>query len=94
MPEQWKIYARMLAGAMNEADGVPLLQLIAPKYSDPWLPTDTEGYSYTGQKALGRLAISCGDAPTYGADEKQPTAEDIVDNILETLRSQPRFGAT
>ncbi|KAJ7290169.1 hypothetical protein C8J57DRAFT_1610690, partial [Mycena rebaudengoi] len=94
MPEQWKIYAQMLASAMNEADGTPLLQLIAPKYSDPWLPTDTEGYSYTGQKALGRLAISCGDARAYGADDKQPTAEDIVDNILETLRSQPRFGAT
>jgi hypothetical protein len=94
MPELWKGYAQSLASAMNEADGAPLLRIITRKYSDPSPLTDSEGYSYTGQEALGRLAISCGDARAYGADEKRPTAEDIVDNILETLKTQPHFGAT
>ncbi|KAJ6629308.1 TAP-like protein-domain-containing protein [Mycena sp. CBHHK59/15] len=94
MPESWALYARMLASAINDADGAPLMRLIAHKYTAPEPPADPEGYVYTGQDELGRLAISCGDARAYKPGEAWPTAEGIVDDILVTLGEYPRFGAT
>ncbi|KAJ7148751.1 TAP-like protein-domain-containing protein [Mycena crocata] len=94
MPAMWTTYAQMLASAINEADGAPIMQLIAAKYSDPSPPPDAEGYTETGQGALLRLAISCGDARRYEEGERGPTAEEIVDAILVTLETHPRFGAT
>ncbi|KAJ7143677.1 hypothetical protein C8R44DRAFT_758636 [Mycena epipterygia] len=94
IPEMWVIYAEMLASAMNDFDGGPIMRMIARRYSDPVPAPDHEGYIETGQGELLRLAISCGDARSYQPGEKGPTAEEIVDNILVTLETQPRFGAT
>ncbi|KAJ7122102.1 TAP-like protein-domain-containing protein [Mycena epipterygia] len=94
VPEMWVTYAEMLASAINDSDGAPLMRMIAHRYSDPAPAPDHEGYIETGQSELLRLAISCGDARSYQPDEKRPTAEEIVDNILVTLETQPRFGAT
>ncbi|KAJ6587456.1 hypothetical protein DFH09DRAFT_1274411 [Mycena vulgaris] len=58
--------------------------MIAQKYSEPTPLPDPEGYTETGQDALW----------PYEKGEKLPTAEDIVDNILVTLKTRPRFGAT
>jgi hypothetical protein len=68
--------------------------MVAREFSEASPPPGSEGYVYTGQEALLRLAISCGDARPYGKDEKWPTAEDMVDSILETMKESPRFGAT
>ncbi|KAJ7694838.1 hypothetical protein B0H17DRAFT_456421 [Mycena rosella] len=94
MPEMWVTYAEMLASAINDADGAPLMRMIASKYMDPAPAPDREGYIETGQGALLRLAISCGDARPFRKSEIWPTAEEIVDRILVTLKTYPRFGAT
>ncbi|KAJ6557737.1 TAP-like protein-domain-containing protein [Mycena capillaripes] len=93
MPEIWTSYAKMLASAINDSDGAPLMRMIYSAYRDPSPAPDHDGYVETGQGELLRLAISCGDARPYD-DQKWPTAEDIVDDILVTLKSYPRFGAT
>lgn len=85
----------MLANAINDANGAPLLRMVDRDFSDTSPPQDSEGYTYTGQEPLLRLAISCGDARPYGKDEELPTAEAMVESILETLKKEsPRFGAT
>lgn len=94
VPGIWARYARMLAGAINDGNGAPLLRMVAREFTEASPPQDSEGYTYTGQEPLLRLAISCGDARPYGKDEKFPTAEKMVDSILETLKESPRFGAT
>ncbi|KAJ7171173.1 TAP-like protein-domain-containing protein [Mycena filopes] len=95
LPELWRRFASGLAGAMNGSDATPLLRMIYPPYSDSSpAPEPDIGYTETGQSELGRLAISCGDALPYGTGEKPPTAEDIVDDILGSLRTYPRFGAS
>ncbi|KAF7304321.1 Abhydrolase-4 domain-containing protein [Mycena chlorophos] len=56
---------------------------------------DEDGRVYIGQEALCRLAISCGDALPRAEGERVPTAGEIVDEMLVTLRDvSPRFGAT
>ncbi|KAJ7080576.1 TAP-like protein-domain-containing protein [Mycena belliarum] len=94
VPETWAAYARMLARAIDDADAAPLLAMVARKYSAPAPAPDAEGYVATGQGELQRLAISCGDARPYAPGEAWPTAGEIVDNILVTLKESPRFGAT
>ncbi|KAF7303656.1 hypothetical protein MIND_00595000 [Mycena indigotica] len=93
MPEEWPIYSEMLASAINGTDSSKIMRVIAFPYSEPNPPADPEGLVDTGQAELMRLAIACGDALPYQA-EQWPTAETIVDQILTTLRAFPRFGAT
>ncbi|KAJ7621033.1 TAP-like protein-domain-containing protein [Roridomyces roridus] len=93
MPGTWARLTDMLASAINHGDGTELRKFVTRAPGDP-APPDPEGYVETGQGELLRLAISCGDAPPYRADEKWPTAEDIVDDILISLKTYPRFGAT
>ncbi|KAJ6570019.1 hypothetical protein B0H10DRAFT_2108868 [Mycena sp. CBHHK59/15] len=81
MPESWALYARMLASAINDADGAPLMRLIAHKYTAPEPPADPEATCI-----LAKM--------TYKPGEAWPTAEGIVDDILVTLGEYPRFGAT
>ncbi|KAJ7729746.1 TAP-like protein-domain-containing protein [Mycena metata] len=94
MPEIWKVYSQMLASAINDADAASLMRMIAPRYSNPAPAPERDGYVETGQGELLRLAISCGDARPYVEGETWPTAGGIVDDILVTLESFPRFGAT
>ncbi|KAJ7020170.1 alpha/beta-hydrolase [Mycena alexandri] len=94
MPEMWKIYSQMLASAINDSDAASLMRMIAPRYRDPSPAPEHDGYVETGQGELLRLAISCGDARQYVDGDTWPTAEGIVDDILVTLESFPRFGAT
>ncbi|KAF9466084.1 TAP-like protein-domain-containing protein [Collybia nuda] len=93
-PGIWSRYARMLASAINDDNGAPLLRMVTRELTEASPPQDSEGYTYTGQEPLLRLAISCGDARPYGKNEKRPTAGEIVDSILETMKESPRFGAT
>ncbi|KAJ7146355.1 hypothetical protein C8R44DRAFT_864127 [Mycena epipterygia] len=94
MTDMWVMWAEILARAINDSDGAPILRFVAPEYSEPAPAPDHDGYVETGQVDLMRLAISCGDARAYRPGEKWPTAEEIVDNILVTLETYPRFGAT
>ncbi|KAJ7720275.1 alpha/beta-hydrolase [Mycena maculata] len=93
MPSLWARLTQMLAAAINDSDGALLLRFVMRGYVEP-MPADPEGYVETGQGELQRLAISCGDARPYLEDEPWPTAEEIVDKILVTLVTRPRFGAT
>ncbi|KAJ7171065.1 hypothetical protein C8R46DRAFT_1087578 [Mycena filopes] len=94
MPEMWATYAQMLARAINDADAASLMRMIVPPYMDADPAPEQDGYVETGQVALLRLAISCGDALPYAEGEVWPTAEEIVDDILVTMKTSPRFGAT
>ncbi|KAJ7248287.1 TAP-like protein-domain-containing protein [Mycena haematopus] len=94
MPEIWTLYAEMLASVINGTDPAALMRMVYRPYSDPSPRPEPDGYQETGQGELLRLAISCGDGLPYAGDEKWPTAEEIVDRILVTLETFPRFGAT
>ncbi|KAJ7653173.1 TAP-like protein-domain-containing protein [Mycena polygramma] len=94
MPDMWSTYAKMLASAINDSDGAPLMRMVYLPYSDPAPLPEHDGYVETGQGELLRLAISCGDALPYAEGEKWPTADGIVDDILVTMKTSPRFGAT
>jgi hypothetical protein len=94
IPELWTIYANMLSSAINDSNAAPLMPMIYHRYSDSSPAPEHDGYVETRQDELKRLAISCGDALPYAEGEQWPTAEEIVDNILVTLKTYPRFGAT
>ncbi|CAK5274325.1 unnamed protein product [Mycena citricolor] len=95
IPRLWGLYAEMLASAMYDSDASQLLLLVAPPYSPPSPEPDQEGYIETGQGDLWRLILSCGDALPYpGGNKTWPTAEEIVDNVLVTMETWPRFGGT
>ncbi|KAK7052459.1 hypothetical protein R3P38DRAFT_2860456 [Favolaschia claudopus] len=94
MPEAWPRITQMLAAAINNSDPAPLMALIYRRYSDPSPTPQHDGYIETGQGELLRLAIFCGDALPYVEGEQLPTAESIVDDILVTMKTLPRFGAT
>ncbi|CAK5276542.1 unnamed protein product [Mycena citricolor] len=95
IPSLWALYAEMLASAMYDSDASQLLLLVAPPYSPPSPEPDQEGYIETGQGDLWRLILSCGDALPYpGGNKTWPTAEEIVDNVLVTMETWPRFGGT
>ncbi|KAF7303665.1 AB hydrolase-1 domain-containing protein [Mycena indigotica] len=95
MPAMWQLLSSSLARAMYDADGSQLLRFINHRYPSPNPPSDPDGYVDIGQGNLGRLAISCGDALPRTPKENLPTAEDIINDILATLRdTSPRFGAT
>ncbi|KAJ6461039.1 TAP-like protein-domain-containing protein [Mycena sanguinolenta] len=94
MPELWTRYAQMLAGVINNTDSAALMRMVYRPYSDSSPRPQPDGYQETGQGELLRLAISCGDGLPYAKGEKWPTAEEIVDKILVTLETLPRFGAT
>lgn len=97
MPEIWPFFASALSLAMSStvnSNALPLLAMTAREFSERETPFDDEGYQFTGQGPLGRLAISCGDAVPYEADEKTwPSATDIVDRMIETLGISSKFGA-
>ena len=83
MPELWGAYAQLLALAIK-GEGAPLLRLSARPFT-----------GRTNQADLGRLAISCGDALPYVEGEPWPTAEDMVNDMLVTMKEiSPRFGGT
>ncbi|KAJ7062044.1 TAP-like protein-domain-containing protein [Mycena amicta] len=94
MPEEWGIYAEMLASAINDKRHLQdhahyhlsvqgtLLHRRMPKVSSR---RDKESFSGWQSRA--------GDALPY-KDGEWPTAERIVDDILVTLKDFPRFGAT
>lgn len=96
IPEWWLRFSGMLASAINDGDGTLLRQFVTrgPGSECPAPSPDPEGYVETGQSELLRLAISCGDARPYQPGEKWPSAEEIVDKMLVSLETYPRFGAT
>ncbi|KAJ7599105.1 TAP-like protein-domain-containing protein [Mycena floridula] len=82
-PPRWPEFARYLASAM-QGDGSDVRRFMARSPAN-----------YT-QQALGRLAISCGDALPYSSNETTwPTAENIVDRLLGIMKDvSPTFGGT
>ncbi|KAJ7054746.1 hypothetical protein C8F01DRAFT_1162780 [Mycena amicta] len=95
IPAVWQRLSGALATAMYDADGSQLLRFITRGYAAPDPPPDEDGYVNIGQDTLARLAISCGDALPRSPKEAWPTAGEIVDDILVTMRDvSPRFGAT
>ncbi|KAF7304300.1 Abhydrolase-4 domain-containing protein [Mycena chlorophos] len=96
MPDYLPRFFTYIARAMD-GDGAELLRFVKRAYppSDPETGPDEDGYVYIAQENLSRLAISCGDALPRTEEEQPPTAEEIVDATLGTVRDvSPRFGAT
>nr|GAT49484.1 predicted protein [Mycena chlorophos] len=90
------VFFDAIAHAMD-GDGTDLFALLGNVIDSPTADPepDQDGYLNFGQASLRRLAISCGDALPRAQGEHIPSAEDIVDDILVTLRDvSPRFGAT
>ncbi|KAF7304309.1 Abhydrolase-4 domain-containing protein [Mycena chlorophos] len=96
MPDYLPRFFTYIARAMD-GDGAELLRFVKRASPPPDSQTgpDEDGYVYIAQENLSRLAISCGDALPRTQEDEVPTAEEIVDAVLGTVRDvSPRFGAT
>lgn len=100
-PAHWSSFTSALSYVMSPSPTKKAPPLLS-KFTRPFSKLDlsaSKGYRYrfreTGQEPLGRLAISCADAVPYGTDSTTwPSAESIVDKVIETLAVSRRFGAT
>ncbi|KAF7324915.1 hypothetical protein MKEN_00533700 [Mycena kentingensis (nom. inval.)] len=97
IPNWWKRIAGALAGLMDGVDDAQIYRFSSPTFSPlpNEMPRAPDGFVDVGQHELTRLTISCGDALPREKDEGLPTAAEIVDDLLVTLRDvSPMFGAT
>ncbi len=69
------------------------------KMSAPAIPyhpkAEPDGFMSAYQPDLGRLAVSCADAPPYVPGEPFPSAEAMVNDLEKVVRKVSKtFGAT
>ncbi|KAK8844175.1 hypothetical protein IAR55_006969 [Kwoniella newhampshirensis] len=97
VPETWKLVMSALAKAMNATHPDPkeLFELSSSEHHYQSRPPAADGYVSPGQGDLARLAVSCADARPYGEDEAWPSAEKMVDSLLqESYSVTETFGLT
>lgn len=85
-PVSWPVAAKGFANAMA-GDGRDLLNMLLPKYLAVPAP------DLSSSADLSRLAVTCLDSPPPASAEEFPTAEELADIGLGTIKEVSRhFG--